>query len=100
MVDRSHYLEKFTGKYWDPEVLKELVEKSNQKELSIRFLEDFVLELYLQAKNDNDNKITKALTDQVFEEMKEKYVQSWTEWLKKGAHDHWDKACKLIMNVY
>lgn len=92
----QYYKKKYTGEPWNEKILNELVDNSGDGKISIRFLEDYVREMYLVAKNDYDCVITDELARKIFYEMKAKYVETWTEWSKKQAKAHWSKALSLV----
>lgn len=77
------YKKKLTGTPWNEKFLKKLVDNSDNEKISIRFLEDYVREVYLVAENDNDGVITDELAWDIFEEMKSKYVESFTKRIKR-----------------
>jgi len=79
------YINQYSHKPWKQEIIKELVQASHSKTLGIRFLEDFIREVHMVAKNDYDGKMTKGLVLKIFYEMKAKYdyVEGWGEWTKR-----------------
>jgi len=92
------YKKKYTGAPWDEAILKELVANSGNGKINIRFLEDYVYEVYMVAKNDHKGVITPVLARQIFYEMKEKYIESWTKWTKRTAKENWRDI--LTMSFY
>ncbi len=81
------YKQQYTGTPWEKELLDTLVKKSDNKKISIRFLQDYVQELYIVAKNEHNGLITSEFALTLFEEMKNKYIESLGQWLynKKGV---------------
>lgn len=79
----QYYKKNFTGTPWNEQILKKLVANSGNEKISIRFLEDYVREVYMVAENDNDGVITDKLAWDIFEEMKSKYVESFSKKVKR-----------------
>ena len=77
------YKEKYTGAPWNEEILKELVKNSEDRRISIRFLEDYVREVVLVAKNETNGVISDELARNIFYEMKAKYVESYCQFIKR-----------------
>ncbi len=82
----QQYKQQYTGTPWETGLLDTLVKKSDDKKISIRFLQDYVQELYIVAKNEHNGVITTEFALSLFEEMKNKYIEGWGQWLynKKG----------------
>lgn len=89
------YKRAYTGKPWNEKILKQLVD--NSENLSIRFLEDYVRELFMVAENDNDSEITDKLAWRIFNEMKDLYVENWAKWLERQAktRENWDSLIRV-----
>jgi chromosomal replication initiation ATPase DnaA len=93
------YKKKITGTPWGEEILQELVDGSSDEEISTRFLEDFVCEVWKVAKYDYDGVITDELARKIFKEMKAKYIEDWGKWTKKMACQHGETAVRVAASA-
>lgn len=93
------YKKKYTGAPWDEAILKELVANSGSGKINIRFLEDYVYEVYMVAKNDHKGVVTPMLARQIFYEMKAKYIENWTQWTTRQVKAHWSEMLNTTLLV-
>ncbi len=93
------YKKKHTGTPWDNALLEKLVERSDFRTVSIRFLQDYTEEVIQTATNENKGTITEELAFKVFDEMKAKYVKGWVPYLWDGTRKHALKVAQLAAAV-
>jgi ATP-dependent 26S proteasome regulatory subunit len=93
----QYYKTKYTGTPWNEDILNEFVAHSAGSKISIRFLEDYVFEAYMVAKNDHRGIITDTMARTLFYEMKEKYSENWTQWTKRQVKAHWPEMLNVAL---
>lgn len=93
------YMKKNSGKLWNEEILNELVKNSDNAKISIRFLEDYVDELWLVVKNEHGGVITKKVALDIFDDMKKKYIEGWWKWTKRQVSEKGETAAHLTASA-
>ncbi len=93
------YKKKNTDTPWDNALLEKLVERSDFRTVSIRFLQDYTEEVIQTANNENKGTITEELAFKVFDEMKAKYVKGWIPYLWDGVRKYALKTTQLAAAI-
>ncbi len=82
------YKQKHTGQSWEPTLLQKLVDNTDNTKISIRFLQDYVEEIYQLAKHENNGVITEKLALETLAQMKAKYIEGWLKWARNKTYKY------------